>query len=158
MSFPVPEKSTVPPSTTTATTTIQPPTTTDYITQPHDSPTSTTEVAGNINTLRPRQNRRHFPGDIFKCIFFNEDVWISIKISLNFVPMGPVNNIPALVQIMAWRQAGDKPLSEPMLFRSLMHIYASLGLNELTQWSLDKNFAILQTFSNAFSSMKTFKF
>ena len=75
-----------------------------------------------VNTLRPRRNRRHFPDDIFKCIFFNEDVWISIKISLNFVPMGPVNNIPALVQIMAWRQAGDNPLSEPMLVRSLTHI------------------------------------
>ena len=36
-------------------------------------------------------------------------------ISLKFVPKGPINNIPALVQIMAWRQTGDKPLSEPMM-------------------------------------------
>ena len=28
----------------------------------------------------------------------------SIKISLKFVPKGPINNIPALVQIMAWRR------------------------------------------------------
>ena len=27
-----------------------------------------------INTLRQRQNGRHFPGAIFKCISFNEDV------------------------------------------------------------------------------------
>ena len=47
---------------------------------------------------------------IFKCIFFNENVLISIKISPKFVPMGPINNIPALVQIMAWRRSGDKPL------------------------------------------------
>ena len=35
----------------------------------------------------------------FKCIFLNEKVWISITISLKFVPKGPVNNIPALVEI-----------------------------------------------------------
>ena len=40
---------------------------------------------------------------------------MSIKISLKFVPTGPINNIPALVQIMAWRRRGDKPLSEPMV-------------------------------------------
>ena len=54
--------------------------------------------------------------------FFNENVWISIKISLKFVPKGPINNIPALVQIMAWRRLGDKPLSEPMMFSLLTHI------------------------------------
>ena len=41
-----------------------------------------------FNTLRPRQNGRRFPGDIFKCIFLNENAWISIKISLKFVPKG----------------------------------------------------------------------
>ena len=50
-----------------------------------------------INTLRPRQNSRFFPDDIFKCIFLNENVWISIKISLKFVPKGPINNILPLV-------------------------------------------------------------
>ena len=75
-----------------------------------------------INTLRPRQNGRHFPDDIFKCIFFNENVWIAIKISLKFVPKGPINNIPALVQIMAWRRPDDKPLSEPMMVSLPTHI------------------------------------
>ena len=37
--------------------------------------------------------------------------WISLKL----VPQGPINNIPALVQIMAWRRPGDKPLSEPIM-------------------------------------------
>ena len=55
--------------------------------------------------------------DIFKCIFLNENVWLSIKISLKFVPQGPINNIPVVAQIMAWRRPGDKPLSEPMLTR-----------------------------------------
>ena len=54
--------------------------------------------------MRPRQNGRHFPDDIFKCIFLNDNVKISIQISLKFVPKGPINNIPALVQIMAWRR------------------------------------------------------
>ena len=60
--------------------------------------------------------------DIFKRIFLNENVWISITISLKFVPKGLINNIPALVQIMAWRRPGDKPLSEPMLVGSLTHV------------------------------------
>ena len=38
-----------------------------------------------------------FPDDIFKCIFLNENVLISIKISLKCVPNGQINNIPALV-------------------------------------------------------------
>ena len=46
-----------------------------------------------LNTLRPRQNGCHFADDSFKCIFLNENVWIPIKISLKFVPKGPINNI-----------------------------------------------------------------
>ena len=70
----------------------------------------------NVNTLRRNKNGRHLADDIFKRIFDSENVWISIKISLKFnVPKGPINNITALVQIMAWRHPGDKPLSEPML-------------------------------------------
>ena len=57
-----------------------------------------------INTLRPKQNGRHFADDTFKYIFLNENVIISVKISLKFVPKGPINNNPALVQIMAWRR------------------------------------------------------
>ena len=52
----------------------------------------------------------------------NETVLILIKISMKFIPEGPINNIPALVQIMAWRRPGDKPLSEPMMIISLTHI------------------------------------
>ena len=78
-----------------------------------------------LNTLRPRQNGRNFPDDIFKCIFLNENVWISINILLKFVPKGSISNIPALVQIMAWRRLGDKPLYEPMLACSPTHICVS---------------------------------
>ena len=62
-----------------------------------------------------------FAHDIFRCIFMNENIQISLKV---FVPEVPINNIPALVQIVTWRWPGNKPLSEPM-------IYASLSLNEL---------------------------
>ena len=75
-----------------------------------------------VNTLGPRQNGRHFADDIFKCIFLNENVRILIKISLRFVPKGPINNIPSLVQIMAWRRPGDKPLSEAMMVNLPTHI------------------------------------
>ena len=59
---------------------------------------------------------------IFKCIFLNENVWISIKISLKVVLKVSINKIPALVQIMAWRRPGDKLLSEPMMVSLLTHI------------------------------------
>ena len=51
----------------------------------------------SVNTLRPRQIGRQIPDDIFKRIFLNESVWISMKISLKFVPRHPIDNIPALV-------------------------------------------------------------
>ena len=78
-----------------------------------------------VNTLRPRQNGHHFADDIFRCILVNENVWIPIKISLKFVPKGAINNILALVKIMAWRRAGDKPLSEPMMVSLPTHIYVT---------------------------------
>ena len=89
------------------------------------------------NTLRPRQHGRHFADDIFKLIFLSKNVWISIDVSLKYIPKCPICNIPALDQIMAWRPPGDKPLSEPMVVSLLTHGHiwdASLGLNELIHW------------------------
>ena len=76
----------------------------------------------SLNTLRPRQNGCQFPDDILKCISLNENIQTSIKISLKFVPKGPINNILTLVQIMAWHRPGDKPSSEQMMV-SLWRIY-----------------------------------
>ena len=99
------------------------------ITESHSNMTAglpiVTEFQYFVNTLRPRQNGCHFADDIFKCIFLNENVRISIKISLKFVPKDPINNIPALVQIMTWRRPGDKPLSEPTMASLLTHICVS---------------------------------
>ena len=44
------------------------------------------EDISSVNTLKQKQNVRHYPDDIFKNIFLNENVSISIKISLEFVP------------------------------------------------------------------------
>ena len=59
---------------------------------------------------------------IFKCIFLNENICISINASLNFVPRDQINNIPALVQIMTCRLVGAKPISESMMVSLLTHI------------------------------------
>ena len=73
-----------------------------------------------VNTLRPRQNGRHFADDTFNRIFVNDNIRISIKFSLKFVPNGPINNIPALVQIMAWRRPGDEPVSGAVIVSLLI--------------------------------------
>ena len=67
-----------------------------------------------LNTLRSWQNGCHFADDIFKCIFFNESVWISIKISLKFVPKVPTDNKSTLVHVMVWHWT-DKSLPEPII-------------------------------------------
>ena len=67
---------------------------------------------------------------IFQAIFWNGFSWMKLydfrlNTLLKFVPKGPINNIPALVQIMTWRRPSDKPLSEPMMVNSLTHICVS---------------------------------
>ena len=63
-----------------------------------------------------------FSRRLFKCIFLKENVRILIKISLKFVPKSPIDNMPALFRIMAWRLPGDKPLSEAMMVSLLTQI------------------------------------
>ena len=70
-------------------------------------------LAGSTRSMRGKLPLTHWGRDkmdtIFKWILLNENLWILIKISLKFV-----TTIPTLVQIMAWCQTGDKPLSQPM--------------------------------------------
>ena len=69
----------------------------------------------SIPTLRPRQNGHHFPYDIFKHIFLNENVgFVFLQILLIF-PYSPIHNNPVLFQIMAWCRLGDKPLFAPKM-------------------------------------------
>ena len=105
-----------------------------------------------VNTLRPRRNRRHFADAIFKCIFLNENVWILIKISLKFVPKSPINNIPAMVQIMAWRRPGDKPLSEAMMVSLLTHICATRPQWVKCVWSIHIRKLMFEAISNIIAS------
>ena len=86
---------------------------------------STLIAQNHINTFRPRRNGHHFPDHIFKCIFLNENAWISIKILLKF-HKGPIKNFAALVQIKARRRSGYKPLSEPMMVSLLTQICVTM--------------------------------
>ena len=72
-----------------------------------------------VDALRPMGAT---PSAATQRIFFNWKFFILIQISLKYVPKGPINNNPALVQIMAWHRPGAKPLSEPMMVRLPMHI------------------------------------
>ena len=90
-----------------------------------------------FNTLG--QNGRHLADDISKGIALNGNIGISISISLIFIPNGPINNILASIQIMAWNLPGDKPSVEPMMASFL----TSLGLNNLRCTCIFYNFSIL---------------
>ena len=50
-----------------------------------------------IYLISPWTKWLHFADDIFRCIFMNEKFCILIKISMKFVPGGPIGNDPALV-------------------------------------------------------------
>ena len=69
--------------------------------------------------------------NIFRCIFLNENIQILTKISQNFVPKGPINNIPALIQITAWHRPVDKPLMVSL--QMSMHHSASMNYDSLVE-------------------------
>ena len=64
----------------------------------------TCKVSCSINPSFPGENGRHFADDIFAHILLNGNARISIKISLKFVPEGPIYNRSALVEVMVWRR------------------------------------------------------
>ena len=72
-----------------------------------------------VNALRPRQNGWRFADDIFKCIFLNENAWISIKIPLKFIPEGLIyiigsdNGLTTIRrQAIIWTTDGLVPLPQ----------------------------------------------
>ena len=91
----------------------------------------------DINTLGLKQNNRHIVDNIFKCIFLNENVWLSIEISLTFVPR------EQLTILHHWFRQwfGTYQVTSHYLHQWWLVywcIYASLSLNELiqmVQWS-----------------------
>ena len=66
--------------------------------------------------------------EFFPWIFCNENIWISIEISLTSVSKLQIKNIPGLVDMIALHRLGNTPLSEPMMTRLPTHI---CGLSEL---------------------------
>ena len=114
---------------------------------------------GAVNSPLPGQHGHHFPDDIFKYIFLNENVWIWIKVSLKFVPKGPINNILALVQIMPWRRSGDKPLSEPMMVSLMTHICVTRpqwvnALNDISNTFHYQLIGLITLYFNIITSMR----
>ena len=98
---------------------------------------------GGIQLVEVEQTGWYFADDTFKCILLYD---ILVIISLRFVPKSPFNNKSSLVQVMACRQIGDKPLSEPMMtqfydaytihgltlkVRGITHHFLSSHFNEL---------------------------
>ena len=64
-----------------------------------------------VKTPRPEWNGKHFPGDIFKCVFLNSKYFF-INMASKFITTVPHDNEKTLVQ---WRGGeGDKLLPEPM--------------------------------------------
>ena len=82
---------------------------------------------GFLNSLLPGQNGHHFADDIFTCILMNEKFCILIRISLKFVPKGPIDDKSAVVQVMAWRQTGDSQYLNQCWPSSKMQICGTRG-------------------------------
>ena len=89
----------------------------------------------NLNSSPPGQNGRHFANGIFKPIVLNKKDTFFTSLSLKFVPEGPIDNNSTLVYIVAWRQIGDKPLSQPKLTRFtyayMQHYWDIWGVTQL---------------------------
>ena len=64
---------------------------------------------------RDKKDSIFFSDDIFRFILLHENCCILIQISQEYIPNGPIDNEPALVQIMSWRQIGARPSSEPVV-------------------------------------------
>ena len=86
------------------------------------------EAEANVPPFRRRHFQMHFLD--WKCMNL-------IKIPLKFVPRAPINNIPALVWIMAWRRSGTKPLSEPVMLSLLTHICVTRSRWAIATWLSD---------------------
>ena len=97
-----------------------------------------------VNTLMPRPNGRQFRSQHFQMDFLEWKLINWFKISLKFLTRVWINNIPSFVQIMVWRQLGDKTLSEPMMFSLLNHICTRPQWVDMRYWDgYDIKFIVL---------------
>ena len=88
-------------------------------------------VHDNNTILRQTQNCHYFADNVLKNgTFLNENVWITLYVSMKVNPEIWINIIQAFFQIMAWCQSGDNSLSEPMIW-----VYRHLCIT-LPQWAI----------------------
>ena len=101
----------------------------------------------------------------FMTTFSNAFSWMKIytfwfKTLLKFVSKVSVNYIPALVQILAWRRLGDKPVSEPMIISLLTHLCVLINVVlypsviNVMRIPLQKFFQLLDFIACAFADLK----
>ena len=75
----------------------------------------------------------HFPDNFFKCIFFNENVWISIKISPKFVPGAQLTSIGSDDDLAPVRRQAIIWINVCLVYLRI-YTHASLGINELSKY------------------------
>ena len=98
-----------------------------------------------------RHNGRHLADYIFKGVFFNENVWNWIKISLKFVHKGLINKNPSLIRIMTLYHTSHKPLSEAMMaLCACMHHSVSIEASKMAD-------ILKTTFPNVICKMMKWK-
>ena len=95
-----------------------------------------------------RKNGHHVADDIFKCIFLKEKVSIWRKISVKFVPMGPIDNKSALVHLMPYRR---KAFTQTNVDKDLLSHKISLGHNELKEYTINRVSSFLGNFKRSHS-------
>ena len=76
------------------------------------------QVDPSVLTHQGREKWLWYGRRYIKCIFLNENFWISNYISLKCILHCLIDNMSSLVQIMACHRIGDKPLSRPMMVQS----------------------------------------
>ena len=80
-----------------------------------------------INSSPPPPIPHPRPQDKMAAIFLNALPWIPIGISLKFVPKSWIDNKLALIQVMARRRTGAKPLPNQCWPDTLTHICGTRG-------------------------------
>ena len=86
-----------------------------------------------INTWRPRRNEQHFADDIFKRISSMKMFEFLIKFPWSLFPMVQLTIFQHWFRLwLGAVQATSHYLNQWLL---ILRIYASLGLNELTNWT-----------------------
>ena len=93
-----------------------------------------------INTFGWRKSWHQSADEILKCFFINEKYHIFIQISLRFIPKGPINNMPSMVQIMPWRHSDDNQLSDDSVVYWYIYIWNTQPWRIHTLWTDDAHY------------------